>query len=645
MGSSGFGRVANAVLSIVFISTLAGCGGGGGGGGGGGSTPPPVTTSRLTITGTVTDGPIASAVVTATVSGQTFTATADANGSYRVELSVPETATSGFVTLTAKGAGSQVYVEFTSLLGTFQALKTQAGSDEVLSSSENFATQITNVSTAMAVLLQQANSGQPVASQAQLDSLSVELNSQNVLDLATAIKLLVDRSGDYPMPAGYTSLRTLLANTTAREQLVIDTLDRDRSIFASTQAAIASDATLIRPVTSATLPRTLTAARLPEDIESTYSLSNRVVSYTFNPDGTGTASMGAWNVNMTWTLAGSNVQISYAQTVRATDYELLICPTGGVGYNRRNYYIQYEVNGATLSLLNERVLTVTESRNVIARGCWSPPGVETATTAFTVLKDEDFGQIAVTDLRASARSMGVYDTDSRFKTDIADWNADGTGSTRILGKHFTWALDSTGRVATVTFDDSTVARYRMVRALDDVAIDVVQEFVLPTGRRIEAAPSVRIDPTRPFAFTQQTVPGRYYSYGIGDYLLPPEQKGPRWRYDANGLGAWEEEVRDENGNYTVWDDDRNGHLRSFRWSIDAEDLVALFTYDTNGGPYNCVPNGTTCQIVAEYRQVPMMRIGSRLYWLIVNRSYPATYPGAPIYSSQVAFADYEPFGG
>ncbi|HEY5756850.1 MAG TPA: carboxypeptidase-like regulatory domain-containing protein [Steroidobacter sp.] len=634
-----FGKAA---LSTLFLSTLAACGGGGGGGGGGNSSPPPVTMSRLAITGTVTDAPIASAVVTATVSGQTFTANADANGSYRLELSLPETATGGFVTLTAKGVGSQSYVEFTSLAGTFQTLRTQAGSDEVLSSGENFATQITNVSTALAVLLQQANGGQPINSQTLLETLSAQLSSPDLLELATAIRLLVDEADDYPMPAGYTSLHALLANTAAREQLVTDAFEQDPEIFRSTQTAIVSDATLTRPVTSATLPRTLTAAVLPKDIASTYAYSDRVISYTFNPDGTGRASAGTWDADMTWSLAGSSVEISYASPVRVAAFERLICPDGRRGLSPNEYRLDYVVSGARLNLLNERVLTVTESREISFRDCGVAPAVETATAAFTILEDDDFRRIVVADLRAAPRTLGVYHF-GRINADIVDWNANGTASTRIFGKQFTWALDTTGRGVTATFDDGTVGKYRLLRDVGDMATDVVQEFVLPTGRRIDAAPSVRIDTTHPYAFTAQNVPGRLYISGIGDERGLPTQKGPRWRLDANGFGASETDFVDQNGNIAVWNE-FDDSTWGFQWRIDSEDLLVSYTLSTSSGQFNCVPDGVNCDAYGEIRVVPLMRIGTRIYWLSAVRAGLPLTDSAPINWSQVTFADYEPLG-
>lgn len=113
MSSLRSGRsLGKAVLSTLLMSALAACGGGGGGGssdgtgnnngGNGNGNPPAPTMSRLTLTGTVTDAPISGAVVTATIGSQAFTATADANGNYRLELSVEESATGGFITLKAR---------------------------------------------------------------------------------------------------------------------------------------------------------------------------------------------------------------------------------------------------------------------------------------------------------------------------------------------------------------------------------------------------------------------------------------------------------------------------------------------------------------------------------------------------------------
>lgn len=141
-------RRIGAVCTILLAAQLAACGGGDSDSSSP-STPPPVNnnpptnppttppidtpttppsdpptdpapaTSKVTLSGTVTDAPIANAIVTATVGDQTFTATADANGNYSLPIEIDETDAGEFVTLTARGVGDQSYVEFKSLAGSF----------------------------------------------------------------------------------------------------------------------------------------------------------------------------------------------------------------------------------------------------------------------------------------------------------------------------------------------------------------------------------------------------------------------------------------------------------------------------------------------------------------------------------------------
>src|SRR6188768_943386 len=196
----------SAAIAVILSTQLVGCGGDDGG-----SKPPPSSGSpqtpstptvpttpttpttpsklKLTLAGAVTDNPIVNAEVTATIGSETFNATADAQGVYSLDVEIDEANKDKFITLTAKGVGDQSFVEFTSLAGSFQSLATQAGDDGKLQSTENFATQITNVSTAQAVFLQEANGGVPITTDAALQSVVGQVNAQDVLDLAAAIKL------------------------------------------------------------------------------------------------------------------------------------------------------------------------------------------------------------------------------------------------------------------------------------------------------------------------------------------------------------------------------------------------------------------------------------------------------------------------
>ena len=648
MSSFRSGRsIGTAVLSTLLLSALAACGGGGdNNGGGSGTTPPPAPAmSRLTLTGTVTDAPIPGAVVTATIGSRSFTATADANGNYRLELSVEESAAGGFITLQAKGVGSQSYVEFTSLLGTFQALKTQAGSDEILSSSENFATQITNVSTALATLLRHANGGQPVASQTLIDTLTSTLHAQQILELAVAIKLLVDEPDDYPMPSGLNSLQALLSDTTAREQLVTDFFERDPATFNSVQLAIVNDTTLTQPATNATLRSTLTAVLLTDNDATTFTEPNRAVSYTFNTDGTGTASAGAWHRNMTWSISGASVDIIYETPVSLDGWERKICSDFSSDYGYLNHAISYDVNGAKLALLNERVVAITETRHVTYRSCSSGPASDVVTEARTIQGTEDFQPIDPAEWRDATRTMWVYDMpiDHEHVTfgivpDLAQFHADGTGSTREYGKHFTWSLDTSGRIVNVTFDDGVTAAFRALREIDDVATDLLFEFTLPTGRLVEAGPSLRTDLHPELAFTPDNTIGRHYRFGVDDPPIVPGAKGTRWRFDADGFGSRESEPLNSSGVVIVADRSTMPHW-GYRWYLDGNDLIQQYT--ENGCDLQTDP---ICFVSHDLRITPLARVGTRTYVLESWRfGQPDIYQEFGRFSA-ITYYEHEPLG-
>ncbi|MBM0108126.1 carboxypeptidase regulatory-like domain-containing protein [Steroidobacter sp. S1-65] len=613
-----------------------------------GSTPPPTsnpnpnppapTLSRLTLTGTVTDAPIANAVVTATVGAETFTVNADANGNYSLEIEIEEGATDGFVTLSARGVGSQSYVEFTSLAGTFASLQSQAGSDQTLSNTENFATQITNVSTAQAVLLREANDGQPVTSEALLRSLSANLNSQEVLDLATAIKLLVDDADNYPMPDGETSLLDLISDSTEREQFVDATYNQNPAMFSSTQSAIVNDSALTQPVSAETLPASLTAAMLSDATDFTFNYSNRVHNYTFNTDGTGTAAAGDWHRQTTWTVEGSSVVITYGSTVEVTSYEPAVCPGDAIQTE-----VTYTSNGVKLTLLSDRVLAITETSE-ISYPCDIEPRTETTTVARTILSDDDFEVLGPDDLDDSSQSIYVYVDGLGVRADVADLNADGTGTTWAFNKSFTWALDATSRIVDISFDDGSVGRYRSLGEVDLVTTDLFYEIETPSARFVDAGASVYADPELPLVFNPAEMPGRFYQFGMGiEGSSDSRTKGFRLRFNDGGAGSLENDRID--GDDLMTETDSNSPSLAFSWIVDGEDVVIQHTYHIVDDVYGCALIDADCIVWDMRHLVPLARNGNRYYWMEYRQTAPpAGTLDQGIPTTLVRFYDYEPLG-
>ncbi len=188
------------------------------------------------------------------------------------------------------------------------------------------------------------------------------------------------------------------------------------------------------------------------------------------------------------------------------------------------------------------------------------------------------------ELRDTTRTVWVYDAfsdDPEFEDtsivkvmpDIAELHADGTGTTRVFDKQFTWALDASGKVVTATFTDGTVAKYRSLRDVDAVATDVLYDLSLPTGKHtVGAGVSLLANPAQPFAFTPNNVVGRLYWLGVGETGVALELKGYGYRFDPNGTGSAEDDYIDEAGNAEVWDVNQVSNWRQF-WHISNQELI------------------------------------------------------------------------
>ncbi|MGH8175633.1 MAG: carboxypeptidase-like regulatory domain-containing protein [Steroidobacter sp.] len=609
-----------------------------------GNTPPPPpppepAKANLTLSGRVTDAPIANAVVTATVGDEIFTANADANGDYTLEIEIEETDVGAFVTLNARGVGEQAFVEFTSLAGSFQSLAAQAGDDDTLSNDENFSTQITNVSTAEAVLLTEANGGLPVTTDALRQSLGTAINGQDVLDLATAIKLAVDDAANYPLPEGQTSILELASNATARQAFINEVYEQDPDNFSAAQTAIAADPTLSQPLTMADVPSDLTAAMLSTDVGFSFNYSNRVSSYTFEQDGAGFSTGGSFDQAMTWAIEGSTIRVTFTQPIETVSYDTENCD-GTV----RQVEAHYTSEGVTLSLLNARMLATTETSSITYADCPSLAAREvTQTSARTILSLEDFQAIDAAELAGATQTIYVYDSaQGAVVADVADLG-DGTGVTQQTGLTFTWQLDSTGRIIEATFEDGSTAEYLSFGDVDEVTSDILYEIRTAGGARyVDAGASVFVEPDAFLDLTAADVPGRFYQFGIGNEASPdPLLKGFRMRFDADGRGAQEDDYLDDAGNL-VTTNETTSQFNGFRWTLDDGDVTVRRTFDSTGGPANCEFGAANCVLWDIRYIVPLTADGMRLYWMEVRSFNNNGLTEDTPTTSLIRFYDYEP---
>jgi hypothetical protein len=179
---------------LTALLALYGCGGGGSADG---RTTPPVIdpAATLSLSGHVTDAAVPNAIVTAHVGSDTFTAVAmtDADGAFSVDIESSDDA--ALVSFEATDASGVVH--FTSLPTTFGELAAQADADGNVSG-----VSITNLTTAHAVLVARATSDGSIDSMDELATVAPSVDSAELLQLAAAIKVVVENRAGVTLPTG-----------------------------------------------------------------------------------------------------------------------------------------------------------------------------------------------------------------------------------------------------------------------------------------------------------------------------------------------------------------------------------------------------------------------------------------------------------
>lgn len=149
--------------------------------------------NELTLTGVVTDSPIANAAVVITIGTESFSTISDSEGNYTLLVDVDEDNIQKLVLLTATGSDqTHPGVVLVSQLPAFSTLLTAAGESLILDSDKLFGVIVTNVTTAEAALMRRAINGAEIESEEQLNQLLANVDEEKKLTLAALIKIVID---------------------------------------------------------------------------------------------------------------------------------------------------------------------------------------------------------------------------------------------------------------------------------------------------------------------------------------------------------------------------------------------------------------------------------------------------------------------
>jgi hypothetical protein len=187
-------------------------------GGGGGANPPPDDTGEtVVVSGVVTDMPIPNATVVITVDGESFEAPlpTDANGAYTVEI---ESSNPDAMVLCEAYDPAGV-ARFSAMLNNFagfQALADETGAVE--------GADITNVTTAQFVLASRLTDDGEIDDLDELQTVSEMVDTEELLELSAAIKVIVDGIDSVVLPEGVADTQALAEAIASGESDFIEQL-------------------------------------------------------------------------------------------------------------------------------------------------------------------------------------------------------------------------------------------------------------------------------------------------------------------------------------------------------------------------------------------------------------------------------------
>lgn len=268
--------------------------------------------AHMTISGTVRDAAMPGAQVVLTVGGNALPAvTADADGNYSVD--VVTTAPAAFITLQATGVGSQANVVLSSLVGDAGATAAVAATDGTVSAAALPAANVTNVTTAEAVLTAQAL-GKTPASSADVAAVQGQFSSAQTIQMATAIKLVADAG--VALPSGAANTLALVSDPAAYSGFVTTQATTNAAVFNDTQAAVLADPAI------AVAPPAPVAGK--PDVEMLLTLgqgaaAQGMTKLKLRADGTALIA-GAPAQTATWVANGSEIDITYDKPLTSTTY-------------------------------------------------------------------------------------------------------------------------------------------------------------------------------------------------------------------------------------------------------------------------------------------------------------------------------------
>ncbi|TRX56737.1 hypothetical protein [Thalassomonas sp. M1454] len=402
---------------------------------------------EVTLTGLVTDAPIANADVTIFIGMREVKVKADSNGQYIAYLEVDDDEMTSLVKIAGTGVGEQGGTELVSLIGSVGELIEASKEGNEFLSDNNFELNVTNITTAEYALILDANKGVEPTTSEDFNKLSAEVDPSEVIKLATFIKIAIDFP-ESELPEGIESTLDLVTSADALNEFKQD-FPEDSDIYTDALAEIIADPMLIKPQEIA-VPNILYTSAIPSNFNAESSQT-----WLFN-DGTGAYN----NKTFTYTVDGNVISGQFSENEATLSYRIVNTADGTFEVEQRTNFnsfemillsksdniitYMYEIT-STKSHLQEDVDNYGIEAEIVST--WYE--IETAITQEEIDNFPDMnGKTAVLPIAEYYKKIyhegySYYPSSKLVNDDKFVFYSNGTGRLDYLDVEFTWLIEGT----------------------------------------------------------------------------------------------------------------------------------------------------------------------------------------------------------
>lgn len=401
--------------------------------------------ARLTLSGTITDAPIAGAAVTVQVGDQTVEVTADDQGRYAAEVASADPA----AWVQVAGTSPDGRVRLVSLVGALAGVAALAGADSGdVDAAALPALNATHWTSAEAALRARALGGNLPASAEDMAASDGAVRGQDLQALAIAVNLIAD--GGVALPAGASDSFALLLDAAATQAFVRAQATANADAYAAAERAVLASA----PAPSGE-PWAITGTRVLTYSDGGNPISSYDLTVEMLPGGTAVVHAEDRRHAARWTAAGADLAITLDVPMEQVSVMCLDDPITGVCMQYTSVYrtLGYRlraVDGG--SAVKQPVLLGTPYEHVWVDGPQAGEVISASdgSTGFLTTMLDLAGRAGVTadELVVGARLAGVTSelapdagVSGVTRDDILTITGPGTGRFEISGQAATWSLE------------------------------------------------------------------------------------------------------------------------------------------------------------------------------------------------------------